>query len=148
MLVTPLTIADLPLVLDLEQRTFARPWSRGSFLMALASPQQIFFVVKEGERLLGYIGLWRMYDSVHITNIAVEPESRRQGIAWRLLEEAEQWACGMPLTLEVRLGNSPARALYEKFGFEARGVRPGYYEDNGEDAVVMWKEFNVENTGD
>jgi ribosomal-protein-alanine N-acetyltransferase len=148
MQVCPLTIVELPWVLELERSTFARPWSKGSFLVSLASSQQIFFVAKAGDRLLGYIGLWRMYDSVHVTNIAVEPRSRRQGVATRLLVEAEKWASGLPLTLEARASNRPARALYEKFGFVACGVRPGYYEDNGEDAVIFWKEPEFESTGD
>jgi ribosomal-protein-alanine N-acetyltransferase len=147
-LIRPLTLSDLPWVLDLEQRIFPRPWSRGTFLIALANPQQIFFVATVGEQCLGYIGLWRMYDCVHITNIAVEPDVRRQGIAWQLLGEAQKWACGAAMTLEVRPSNTAAKALYKKFGFQAAGIRPGYYEDNGEDALIMWKEITCENTGD
>lgn len=148
MLIRTLTLDDLPQVLDLEQRTFPNPWSQGIFLVSLANPEQIFFVATTQKQLLGYIGLWRMYDCVHITNIAVEPDARRQGIGWRLLEEAQKWACGTAMTLEVRPSNAPARALYKKFGFQAAGIRPGYYEDDGEDALIMWKENTCENTGD
>jgi ribosomal-protein-alanine N-acetyltransferase len=139
LIIEPFTIADLDWAIDLEKRVFAKPWSKKSFLEALANPQQEFFVAKTGAIPLGYLGAWRMYDTVHITNIAVEETSRRQGVATGLLAAAEAWAASCPLTLEVRLSNYPARALYEKFGFQVYGARPGYYEDNGEDALILWK---------
>lgn len=144
MVVRPLTLADLDWVLELEAKTFSSPWSRGTFLLAMSNKDQIFFLAEEREEPLGYLGLWRMYDSVHITNLAVEPERQRQGVAWRLLEEGERWAKGAPLTLEVRLSNHGAQALYCKFGFEDAGIRPGYYEDDGEDALIMWKGYNCD----
>ena len=135
--------SDLPKVLALERRTFSDPWSFGSFLATLANSQERIFVAAMGSELVGYIGLWRMFDSVHITNLAVKEEYRRQGIGLRLLAEAEKWAGGFPLTLELRANNTAAKALYEKFGFVVCGVRPGYYKD-GEDALIMWKELKVD----
>lgn len=139
MTIRQMTLADLPAVLAVEQRSFSYPWSRDNFLSALGNSRESIFVAEVEGELAGYICLWRMVDVVHIANLAVKEEYRRRGIALRLLAEAERWAEGLPLTLEVRISNDKAIALYEKFGFAVCGVRPGYYLD-GEDALIMWKE--------
>ena len=101
-----------------------------------------YVVAEYEEQIVGYVGLWIIIDEGHINNVAVSPQYRRQHIASRLIDKMLRWteSAGVKRhTLEVRAGNQAARALYEKFGFQEAGVRKGYYEDNGEDAVIMWR---------
>jgi ribosomal-protein-alanine N-acetyltransferase len=92
-----------------------------------------------GDELIGYLVCSR-YDQVwHLMNVAVAPERRRAGVAGRLISQLVEEARGeLPFTLEVRVSNRPAIAMYERFGFRSAGVRPRYYHDNGEDALIMW----------
>lgn len=93
-----------------------------------------------GERILGYLGLWYMVDEAHIVAIATHPAYRRRGIGERLLARALELARereAKTVTLEVRVSNEPAQRLYEKYGFRRVGLRPRYYTDNGEDALIM-----------
>ena len=92
-----------------------------------------------GDELLGYVVCSR-YDQVwHLMNVAVAPERRRAGVARRLISRLLEEAAGeLPFTLEVRVSNGAAIAMYESFGFRSAGVRPRYYHDNGEDALIMW----------
>ena len=93
------------------------------------------------KRLAGYILCWFVADEVHVTNIAVRKDLRKQGVATRLLEEALCQARRdrmLYCTLEVRVSNEAAKGFYRKLGFEARGIRPKYYSDNNEDAMIMW----------
>jgi ribosomal-protein-alanine N-acetyltransferase len=97
----------------------------------------------EEKRLVGYLIISRYVDAWHVMNVAVEPEYRRRGIATMLLERLFELTAGSAdrgYTLEVRVSNKGAITLYEHLGFRARGVRPGYYTDNREDAIVMWKD--------
>jgi [ribosomal protein S18]-alanine N-acetyltransferase len=98
-------------------------------------------VASEGDELLGYLVCSR-YDRVwHLMNVAVSPESRRRGIARRLIRRLlEEAGRELPFTLEVRVSNRGAISMYEELGFRSAGVRPRYYQDNGEDALVMWLE--------
>jgi ribosomal-protein-alanine N-acetyltransferase len=134
-----LAYSDLPAVISIERRSFPSPWSLAMFVLELSKPSGICLAATDGSELLGYLVCSR-YDRVwHLMNVAVAPERRRQGVASRLiarlLEEAGE---GLPFTLEVRVSNREAIAMYERLGFRSAGVRPRYYQDNGEDALIMW----------
>ncbi len=140
-----LTYADLPQVIAIERRAFPTPWSLAMFVLELSKPSGTCLAALHGGELVGYV-ICSRYDTVwHVMNVAVEPRLRRRGIGAALLEEllrriddgAEPGS--VQLTLEVRPTNRPAIALYERFGFRSAGVRPRYYQDNGEDALVMWR---------
>jgi ribosomal-protein-alanine N-acetyltransferase len=136
-----LTYADLPQVIAIERRAFPTPWSLAMFVLELSKPSGICLTALLDGRVVGYLVCSR-YDVVwHVMNIAIDPERRRQGIATALLEHlfAQADRPGEQYTLEVRTSNDPAIALYEKFGFESSGLRPGYYHDNKEDALIMWR---------
>lgn len=134
---------DAAAVAELEQLCFAVPWSRESIIRDLTENELAEYIVAELDgRIVGYVGLWVVVDEGHINNVAVSPAFRRRHIAAALIEAVLRFAenAGVKgFTLEVRIGNEPARRLYEKFGFQQVGVRKGYYEDNGEDAVIMWR---------
>jgi len=130
---------SLPSVVSIERRSFPSPWSLAMFVLELSKPSGICLAATEGEELLGYLVCSR-YDRVwHLMNVAVAPERRRRGIASRLVGRLIAETGGaLPLTLEVRVSNRDAIAMYEKLGFRSAGVRPRYYQDNGEDALIMW----------
>jgi ribosomal-protein-alanine N-acetyltransferase len=134
-----LAYSDLPAVISIERRSFPTPWSLAMFVLELSKPSGICLAAHAGERLLGYVVCSR-YDQVwHLMNIAVAPEHRRTGIAGRLLARLfEEAGDTLPFTLEVRVSNRNAIGMYERFGFRSAGVRPRYYHDNGEDALIMW----------
>ena len=134
-----LAYSDLPAVIAIERRSFPTPWSLAMFVLELSKPAGICLAASAGQDLLGYV-ICSRYDQVwHLMNIAVAPEHRGTGIAGqlmrRLLEEARS---ELPFTLEVRVSNRRAIGMYERFGFRSAGVRPRYYHDNGEDALIMW----------
>ena len=136
-----LTYADLPQVIAIERRACPKPWSLAMFVLELSKPSGICLVAVDGERIVGYLVCSR-YDVVwHVMNVAVDPARRREGVATALLDELFGQADkpGEQYTLEVRSSNDAAIALYERFGFRSAGVRPGYYHDNKEDAVIMWR---------
>jgi ribosomal-protein-alanine N-acetyltransferase len=137
-----LSYSDLPAVISIERRSFPTPWSLAMFVLELSKPSGICLAaVDERGRLAGYLVCSR-YDTVwHLMNVAVDPDSRRQGIATRLINHLfEEGGGASPYTLEVRVSNREAILMYEQFGFRSAGRRRGYYHDNGEDAVIMWYE--------
>lgn len=148
-------VEDVDQVHAIERLSFPLPWSRESFIreiceidnshLLVVSEDEDRAVSPEGSRVevMGYACWWEVVDECHITNFAVAPEHRRKGVADFLLERILEDARGRGLlraTLEVRLSNAAAIALYEKWGFTAAAMRPRYYPDNREDALVMWKE--------
>jgi ribosomal-protein-alanine N-acetyltransferase len=136
-----LTYADLPQVIAIERRAFPTPWSLAMFVLELSKPGGICLAGRHDGRLVGYLVCSR-YDTVwHVMNVAVDPGRRRAGVASALLAELLERVgdTGARLTLEVRRSNAGAIALYERFGFLAAGRRRRYYQDNGEDAVIMWR---------
>lgn len=139
-----LTYADLPQVVAIERRAFTTPWSLAMFVLELSKPSGICLaaeVAGDDPELVGYLVCSR-YDTVwHIMNIAVDPDRRRRGIATALLATLlrEVGDHEAQITLEVRRSNTGALALYERFGFRSAGVRRRYYQDNLEDAVIMWR---------
>jgi ribosomal-protein-alanine N-acetyltransferase len=134
-----LAYSDLPAVIAVERRSFPAPWSLAMFVLELSKPSGVCLAATVGEELVGYLVCSR-YDRVwHVMNVAVAPERRRQGIASRLISRLLAEAGDeLPFTLEVRVSNRDAIAMYEKLGFRSAGVRPRYYQDNGEDALIMW----------
>jgi [ribosomal protein S18]-alanine N-acetyltransferase len=136
-----LSYADLPQVIAIERRAFPTPWSLAMFVLELSKPSGICLAALREGRIVGYL-ICSRYDTVwHVMNVAVDDRLRREGIATTLLshlfERADQ--PGEQYTLEVRMSNAPAIALYERFGFRSAGLRRGYYHDNKEDAVIMWR---------
>jgi [ribosomal protein S18]-alanine N-acetyltransferase len=139
--IRPLAYADLPQVIAIERRAFPTPWSLAMFVLELSKPSGICLTAFEDGVMVGYLVCSR-YDTVwHLMNVAVEPARQRQGIATallvRLFEQADR--PNEQYTLEVRTSNEPAIRLYERFGFRAAGRRRGYYHDNREDALIMWR---------
>ena len=111
-------------------------------LKELENKISAYFIAEESGKISGYAGIWKIVDEGHITNVAVAPAHRRKHIASALLESlfrVTERAGIVRHTLEVRAGNEGAIRLYESFGFKADGIRKGYYEDNGEDALIMWR---------
>jgi [ribosomal protein S18]-alanine N-acetyltransferase len=135
---------DLDELAELEKKCQQLPWSKVLFAEELKSPQQCFWVLARLEGVLvAYMGFWKAVDEAHITNLGVHPRYQRQGIGEavvrRGLEVARDTGC-LKATLEVRPSNLPAVRLYEKLGFVSVAIRPGYYPDNQEDGLIMWKE--------
>jgi [ribosomal protein S18]-alanine N-acetyltransferase len=138
-----LEAADLTAIEAIEQRAYPTPWSRSMFASELAKPTSICLGAFEGDDLLGYVINSRYVDAWQIMNVAVDPDRRRRGIATRLLERLFELTRDderRGYTLEVRISNEDAIRLYEQLGFEPRGIRRGYYTDNKEDALIMWRE--------
>jgi ribosomal-protein-alanine N-acetyltransferase len=136
-----LTYADLPQAIAIERRAFPTPWSLAMFVLELSKPSGICLAALRDDRIVGYLVCSR-YDTVwHVMNVAVDERLRREGIATALLERLFERADrpGAQYTLEVRLSNDAAIALYERFGFHSAGFRRGYYHDNKEDALIMWR---------
>ena len=143
--IRPLGYGDLPQVIAIERRSFPTPWSLAMFVLELSKPSSICLAAAEPQRgrlgkLLGYVICSRYADVWHVMNIAVDPTMRRRGIGVALLSGViERAGAGESFTLEVRPSNAGAIALYERFGFRTAGSRPRYYQDTGEDAVIMWR---------
>ncbi len=143
---------DLTAIETIERRSYPTPWSRSMFAGELAKPSSIClgaFDMRETEdgdeeaTLIGYLIVSRYVDAWHIMNVAVDPEHRSRGVAVTMLERLFELTAGdvrRGYTLEVRVSNATAIRLYERLGFQARGIRRGYYTDNREDALIMWKE--------
>ena len=139
--VEPMRLEHIPAVHDIERLSFPAPWPSYAFRQELeANRMARYLVVRAGDRVVAYAGIWLMVDEAHITTFAVLPDWRRQGVGGRLLLELLELSVDLGarvVTLEVRLSNAPARRLYQRFGFRPVGVRPRYYSDNGEDALIM-----------
>lgn len=132
---------DLGAIVVLERRCFDDPWPAHSLAAELEPDSRRWtLVVERGGVLEGYLMAWHLADELHIINVAVDPGVQRLGLATRLLDTALtrlKEAAGRLATLEVRRGNVGAIAFYRRHGFELTGVRTGYYQDNGEDALIM-----------
>ncbi len=141
-----LTLSDLDAIERIERTAYPTPWSRSMFAGELAKPSSISlgaFDAEAADGLVGYLIISRYVDAWHVMNVAVAPGLRRRGIATRLLEELFRLTEGDPrrgYTLEVRVSNTHAIELYERLGFQRTGLRRGYYTDNREDALIMWKD--------
>jgi ribosomal-protein-alanine N-acetyltransferase len=140
-----LELRDLNAIEKIERASYRTPWSRSMFAGELAKPSSISLGAFDPERreLLGYLIISRYVDAWHVMNLAVAPKHRRKRIAAGLLDHLFEVTAGegrRGYTLEVRVSNEVAIKLYEQAGFKARGVRRGYYTDNREDALIMWRD--------
>jgi len=138
-----LQLTDIDAIEEIEQRAYPTPWSRSMFAGELAKPSGICLGAFQGADMLGYLIVARYVDAWHIMNVAVDPIWRGRGVARTLLERLFEITVEDPdrgYTLEVRVSNAVAIHLYESLGFVTTGVRRGYYTDNREDALIMWKD--------
>lgn len=136
-----LTYADLPRVIAVERRAFPTPWSLAMFVLELSKSAGVCLSAQVASEQVGHL-ICSRFDTVwHIMNVAVDPDFRRHGIASALIDEllARTDGPGEQYTLEVRRSNHGAFELYKRYGFQSAGVRRRYYQDNGEDAVIMWR---------
>ena len=134
-----LTYADLPTVMAIERRTFPTPWSLAMFVLEVSKPSGVCLAATTGDEIVGYLVCSRYADVFHLMNVAVDPDRRRLGIAERMVERMlAEAGRDERYTLEVRVSNHGAIAMYEKLGFRRAGRRRRYYSDNGEDAMIMW----------
>jgi ribosomal-protein-alanine N-acetyltransferase len=135
---------DLDAVIEIERASYPTPWSRAMFTSELGKPGSLALgAYLESGELVGYAVVSRYVDAWHVMNVAVAPAFRRRGIGAVLLERLFEITAEDPRrghTLEVRVSNVEAIRLYERLGFERRGIRRGYYTDNREDALIMWRE--------
>ncbi|HEY9723699.1 MAG TPA: ribosomal protein S18-alanine N-acetyltransferase [Oscillatoriaceae cyanobacterium] len=138
-----MTSSDLPRVVQIEKACFGERWTLNSFQHELANAASSYFVAVEDGEIIGYAGYWLILEEAHVTTIGVDPKFQRRGfgefLMLHLVEHAER-AGAKWVTLEVRASNYGAQKMYEKFGFSSLGRRKGYYQDNNEDALIMWTE--------
>ena len=135
-----MTAADVDAVCAIEEATFARPWSRASIENELTNSCARYVVLRRSGETVGYAGMWLVIDEAHVTNVAIRKDLRGQGLGEKLMRALIQLAAdsGMIwMTLEVRRSNAAAQGLYRMLGFVDVGWRKRYYEDNGEDALLM-----------
>jgi ribosomal-protein-alanine N-acetyltransferase len=140
-----LHLRDLPAIERIERDSYPTPWSRSMFAGELSKPSSVCLGAFDGEtrKLIGYLIVSRYVDAWHVMNVAVAPERRRSGAATALLQRLFETTAGdgrRGYTLEVRVSNEGAIDLYRRLGFQARGIRRGYYTDNREDALIMWRD--------
>lgn len=130
----------IPQIEEIERECFSRPWTAEQLKSQMRDAQHEFIAAMDGGRVLGYVGLMYVLDEGYISNVAVHPEARRQGIGDALIDALAAKAAELELaflTLEVRESNAPAIALYAKHGFHPVGKRKNYYDAPKEDAVLM-----------
>ena len=136
-----MTLEDVPQVHAIELATFPTPWSEQSFIDEMTKNVCARYMVAEQDgAILAFAGAWMILDEGHITNIAVAQEHRGRGIGKAVTEALKQYAANLGvqyMTLEVRKSNLVAQSMYKGLGFIELGVRKRYYEDNGEDALIM-----------
>lgn len=136
-------VEDLDGIAALEQVCFASPWSRESLCRDMTENQMAeYFVAELDNEVVGYLGIWLVSEEGYINNVAVSPFHRRQHVGSALIETMLEVTLKEGVrahTLEVRASNEAAKGLYKKFGFNEAALRKGYYEDNGEDAIIMWR---------
>ncbi|HNY67189.1 MAG TPA: ribosomal protein S18-alanine N-acetyltransferase [Bacillota bacterium] len=141
--VSLMTLADVDDVVEIERQSFPIPWSRAAFIDELTRNERALYVVirDESGTMVGYGGMWLVCDEAHVTNIAVRSDRRRHGVGTAIMVGLMGFAQSKGadrMTLEVRVSNLPAQELYRGLGFVPAGVRPRYYIDNREDALIMW----------
>lgn len=143
-MIQKMEVNDLEHIVELEQQCFTSPWSKDDFLYELnENPFGYYVVLKEQDQITGYLGLWMDEERAQITTIGVDPKHRSKGYAKALMEHMLDVCSkrGVQMySLEVRVSNTPAIALYERYGFKKVGIRKAYYKDNHEDAYLMIKE--------
>ena len=139
--IRPMARPDVPSVHDIERVCFRSPWSKMALFGELRNDVARYLVVVRDGKIIGYAGMWVLFDEAHVTNVAILPEHRRKGYAKRLMLAMMECAFRLDasmMTLEVRAGNLGAQSLYQGLDFQQNGLRPRYYSDTGEDALLMW----------
>jgi [ribosomal protein S18]-alanine N-acetyltransferase len=143
--IRPMVMEDLDAVMEIQRASFKNPWSTELFKRELTHDWSTILLAEDlgpngAPRLIGFLIFWLVHDEVHILNVASSPAARKRGVARTLIQQAldkgRKSACTLA-TLEVRRSNEPAINLYKSFGFRPVGIRPNYYVDEGEDAIVM-----------
>lgn len=137
-----LTFNDLDAVTLIEKTCFSMPWSKEAFVNELVNQMAYYQCATIDRKVVGYMGMWKICDEGHVTNVAVLPEYRKKGIASLLISKMiDVCKCSEinSMTLEVRESNRDAINVYEKFGFKSLGIRPNYYQKPNENAIIMWK---------
>lgn len=146
-----MNLDDISTIVEIERESFTSPWSEEAFRTELTQNLFAKYMIVELEGIIiGYGGMWIIIDEAHITNIAIRSQYRGMGHGEQLLKEimkTAHWLGAKRITLEVRVSNATAQSLYRKMGFYAAGVRPAYYSDNLEDALIMWAELAEEDWG-
>ena len=143
MVVRPMTKRDISRVYEIEVQSFRSPWSKLSLLGELHNNVAHYYVAEKEGRVVGYGGMWLLFDEAHITNIAIAPERRGEHLGRYLLYgmmEAAVARGAEKMTLEVRETNQVAQSLYYSFDFTKEGFRKRYYEDTGEGAYLLWNQ--------
>lgn len=142
--IKPMQKEDIDFVLDIEKNAFGEHhWSKSSFFDELSNNLANYFCILSNNNIIGYAGFWHIIDEAHITTIAIKKDFRRQKFGEFLLSHIIEECLKKDIkyiTLEVRVSNIPAIKLYEKYGFKSLGTRKNYYQDNNEDALIMWTE--------
>jgi ribosomal-protein-alanine N-acetyltransferase len=143
--IRPMQLDDIARILEIEHVCFSTPWSQQSFIEELTiNTNAHYYVYVLNDVVIGYVGMWLIFDEIHITNIAIHPAYQHQGHGAKLLMHLKTAAValgGLRMTLEVRISNVAALALYEKFAFKRAGVRKNYYTHPIEDALILWSDL-------
>lgn len=142
MTIESMTVDDISQVAEIERQIFSIPWSEKAFKDSMESDNTIYIVAKENNNVAGYAGMYLSFEEGNITNVAVNPLSRRKGIGEKIVRDIlnKAYEKGVrDVFLEVRETNSAAIALYEKIGFKEEGIRKNFYEKPKENALIMWK---------
>lgn len=141
-----MTLDDVKTIVAIEQESFTSPWTEEAFVNELTNNHFARYMVMDYEgEVIGYGGMWTIMDEAHVTNVAVREPYRGLGLGKKLMIELQRTAVmfgAKRMTLEVRVSNTVAQGLYSQLGFEPSGIRPGYYSDNMEDALIMWAELD------
>lgn len=133
---------DIDSIYEIEKVSFANPWSKESYINEINNKSAIYIVVEIDNKIIGYAGMWLIFDEAHITNVAVHPNFRNRNVGSRLIDELISIGNNKKIydfTLEVRKSNEAAINLYNKYNFSVEGIRSKYYQDNKEDAYIMWR---------
>ncbi len=143
MILRPMTEEDIDDIVEIEKEVFTTPWTREAFLIEIRENKLAqYLVIEIDKKVVAYGGIWLILNEGHITNIAVKEAYRGQGLGAKIVEGLIYF-CKLKsieaITLEVRKSNLVAQNLYKKYGFEEAGIRPRYYQDNNEDAIIMWR---------
>ncbi len=142
MTIKSMTVDDIAQVAEIERQIFSIPWSEKAFRDSMESDNTIYIVAKENDNVAGYAGMYLSFEEGNITNVAVNPLSRRKGIGEKIVRDILNRAYEKGVRdvfLEVRETNSVAIALYEKIGFKEEGIRKNFYDKPRENALIMWK---------
>jgi ribosomal-protein-alanine N-acetyltransferase len=145
-LIRAMRVEDIPDVINIERKSFTTPWTHHAFRLEMKNQLAVYRVAETDGIITAYGGMWLILDEAHVTNVAVHPDYRGRHLGRRIMESLMAEAIRrnlLRMTLEVRKMNEPAITLYKKMGFLMAGIRPGYYQDTGEDALIMWVELSA-----